>query len=224
MTRSDDFSSWCNVLERILNSDSLPGPMAQRNMAPVPRQMSPSEEDGLPRQGSVLLLLYPTAGGICLPVTLRSERVVHHKGQISLPGGMHEPEDMTLADTALRETCEEIGVKPGWNRILGRLTPLYVPTSNSCIHPYVACCSSRPAYRPNPAEVAEVIEMPLRVLMDPTFRIEEDWEIRTRTVRVPFYQLGAHKVWGATAMILSELATILAATPELGHIPNHLAC
>jgi len=221
MTRDDSFSRWCDALEGALKTGHLPGLSAHLLMAPVPRQMVSNAEDGTPRQGGVLVLLYPGAGGVFLPVTLRSERVVHHRGQISLPGGLREPEDVTQADTALRETYEEIGVPPAGNRILGKLTPLYVPASHSCVHPYVACRPSRPVYRPNPHEVAEVIEMPLRILTDPTARVEEDRDIQNRRVRVPFYQLGDYKVWGATAMILSELAAILAANPEPVHTPNH---
>ena len=193
-------------------------------MAPTPRRLSPAAEEGTPRQGSVLLLLHPDHAGVCLPVTLRSERVAYHKSQISLPGGLKERDDLTLLDTALRETREEIGIGPDDVRVLGKLTPLYVPVSHSCIHPYVACHPAKPAYRINPDEVAEVIELPLQILIDPRWTTEEEWEIQGQLVRVPFYQLGHHKVWGATAMILSELAALLAATPGLEHIPNPPAC
>lgn len=222
--RGSNFACWCHALERALCSGSLPGPSAQRRMAPRPRRLNPAASEGTPRQGSVLLLLHPDHNGICLPVTLRSERVAYHKSQISLPGGTKERDDVTLLDTALRETSEEIGIRRDDVRVLGKLTPLYVPASHSCIHPYVACHPAKPMYRINPDEVAEVIELPLQTLMDPRWTIEEEWEIQGQLVRVPFYQLGRHKVWGATAMILSELAALLADAPGLAHSPNPRAC
>jgi len=224
MISDRDFAQWCCALTEALSREPLPGALAHRAMAPRPRQLAPPGGSNPPRPGGVLLLLHPDDEGICLPVTLRTEGVAYHKGQISLPGGMQEHGDANLADTALRETFEEIGVRPEEVRILGKLTPLYVPASHSCIHPFVACHSTKPLYRANPHEVAEVIELPLRTLMDPTAQAEEEREIQGQLVKVPFYWLKGHKVWGATAMILSEFAAILAQRPELGRVPGLPAC
>ena len=224
MTQRADFSSWCDTLQNILSDGQLPGAEAQQVMAPVPRRMNPPEGAGHMRYGAVLVLLYPAAEGVSFPITLRSKRVLHHKGQISLPGGMQEQSDASLAATAARETREEIGVAPARVRLLGRLTPLYIPASHSIVHPYVGCSATVPVFHPNPDEVSEVIEMPLCTLLDPATRAEEYRRISGRRVRVPFYRIGPHKVWGATAMILGELAAILAATPTLAQIPNPQAC
>jgi 8-oxo-dGTP pyrophosphatase MutT (NUDIX family) len=172
----------------------------------------------------VLILLYQGVGGMSFPVTLRSQRVLHHKGQISLPGGLQEVGDASLADTALRETQEEIGIGPSHIRLLGRLTPVYVASSNSNVYPYVGFYSTAPDFSPNPDEVTEIIEMSFDTLLDPTHREEEYRQIRGRRVKVPFIWLGEHKIWGATAMILGEFATILSSTPELVPTPNHPAC
>lgn len=158
------------------------------------------------------------------PVTLRSQRVLHHKGQISLPGGLQEAEDASLADTALRETQEEIGVGPSHVRLLGKLTPVYVASSNSNVYPYVGFYAAVPDFSPNPDEVTEIIEMSFNTLLDPTHREEEYREINDRLVKVPFFWLGEHKIWGATAMILGEFAAILSTTPELARALDPPAC
>jgi 8-oxo-dGTP pyrophosphatase MutT (NUDIX family) len=111
--------------------------------------------------------------------------------------------------TALRETHEELGVDPRSVKVLGGLTPLYIFHSDYCITPYVAARPARPAFVPDPVEVAEVLEVPLLTLLDPAIRREEEWVLHETITRVPFYQMGEHKVWGATAMVLSEFAAVL---------------
>lgn len=93
--------------------------------------------------------------------------------------------------------------------MLGTLTPLYVGVSDFLITPVVAIASHRPDFFPDPVEVVEVIEAPLAQLVDPAIRVEEDWQIRGVTVRVPFFAIGPNKVWGATAMILAEFVALL---------------
>ena len=186
-----------------------PGLRAQVRMAPryrTVRDLLPSHQ---PKEGGVLILLYPKKGRLHVPLTRRTETVADHKGQISLPGGAHEAGDGSLEWTALRETQEELGVAPQSLEVLGALTPLYIPPSGYRIHPYVASCPERPLFRPDPVEVAELLEVPLATLLDPATRREEEWELHGRTVRVPFFQVGKHKVWGATAMVLNELVTLL---------------
>lgn len=162
-----------------------------------------------PKEGGVLILLYPKDGQLYLVLTRRTETVADHKGQISLPGGAYEAGDGSLEETALRETREELGIDLQGLEVLGALTPLYIPRSDYRIYPYVASCPERPAFHPDPVEVAELLEVPLATLLDPATWREEDWEVRGMTVRVPFFQVGHHKVWGATAMVLSELVTLL---------------
>jgi len=95
-------------------------------------------------------------------------------------------------------------------RVLGQLTPLYVPPRNFCIYPLVAAAEKRPRFRPAPAEVAEVIDLPLDVLLDPRNLRRETWSLNGRETVVPYYAHAGHKIWGATAMILAEFAEILA--------------
>ena len=193
----------------------LPGAEAQQRMATRPRS-TPGDfaHAGPPRESAVLILLYPQGGALYLPLTKRTERVANHKGQISFPGGSREPEDATLYDTALREAAEEIGVDPATVERLGALTQLTIPASHFVIQPYLAACPARPAFAPDPAEVAELIELPLEALLDPASKREERWEWRGRPTDVPYYAYQGHVIWGATAMMLSELEALLRETTE----------
>ena len=188
----------------------LPGPYAQITMAPHPRPFSPPPGVGL-RQAGVLLLLYPIQAALHLVLTVRTSALNHHSGQISLPGGGREEGDTSLQATALREAQEEIGIATDGLELLGPLTPLYVPPSNNVIHPFVAYTPQHPTLHPDPTEVAELLEVPLHLLLDPLTRREEDWIWRGVPLHVPFYAVGHHKVWGATAIVLAEFLALLQA-------------
>lgn len=189
----------------------LPGHQAQLRMATRPRSQ-PNEflHQGAPRQGAVLVLFYP---GITeeptILLTRRSDKLSHHKGQISFPGGARELDDASLWQTALREAHEETGVPPHGMRLLTALTPFYIAPSHFEIHPFVGMMRARPAFTINLDEVAFLIELPLRVLLDPSAKREETWVWRGRHIQVPFYAYEGHTIWGATAMILSELEAML---------------
>ena len=189
----------------------LPGLAAQLEMVPEPRPGGKTWEEAEPDcpKAGVLVLLYPRRGRLHLLLTRRTELVLHHRGQISLPGGTrHEGE--TFEATALRETTEELGIPLEGARVLGRLTPLFIPPSNFCVYPTVAWLAEAPgSFRPQPDEVAEVIEAPLDALLDPSAVVSETWVFEGRTMLVPYYALGEHKVWGATAMILAEFLRLL---------------
>jgi 8-oxo-dGTP pyrophosphatase MutT (NUDIX family) len=191
----------------------LPGLPVQMQMAPVPRPGTTqvTELDPGCRRAGVLVLLYPCDGELCLVLTRRTESIENHRGQVSFPGGgIHAGE--SARDAALRETEEELGVPPAALELLGELSPLYIPPSDYCVYPIVAHIRERPVFVPNPHEVAEVIEAPLSRLLDPATRREEVWPGRDTDRRVPFYAIGDHKVWGATAMVLCELLTLIGDT------------
>lgn len=194
----------------------LPGPAAQLRMAPNPRPMAPPTADHEPRRGGVLVLLYPQAedGQLHLVLTRRTDNVGNHRGQISFPGGSVDPEDASTAHTALREACEEIGVCAADLRVLGALTPLYIPPSDFRIYPHVAYAARRPVFDPQPAEVAELLEAPLSHFLDERNFAAEEWVIRGLPMHIPFFLLRGHKVWGATAMVLAELAAVVMSALE----------
>jgi len=187
-----------------------PGLEAQARMAPPYRRDQIAEALNPPkdcRQAGVLILLYPQNGQLYFPLTRRPDSVEFHKGQISLPGGSRENTE-SLRQAALREAQEEIGVEQSAVEVLGQLTSLYVPPSNFCVQPFVGYMPRHPNFQLEEKEVAELIKVPLEKLLDPASAHEEDWDIRGGTWRIPFYQFGPHKVWGATAMILAEFVAM----------------
>ncbi len=197
------------TLDDVRRALALPGfdhESAWRRMAPRPRAFRRSSTlPGEARFAGVLLLLYPLGGTLTFVLTRRTDSVANHKGQISLPGGALEPGDASPGDTALRETCEELTVCLDDIDLLGGLTPLYVIVSDFIVHPFVGYLPRRPLFHPNPVEVAEVIEMPLAGLLDDGLKVEERWTISGMPFDVPFYRLGEHVIWGATAILLSEM-------------------
>lgn len=177
---------------------------AQSKMTPVPRALQrPSGMGGNPREGAVLLLLYPRGRQTYLVLTLRRPDLNAHAGQISLPGGRLEPGE-TPAEAALREAHEEVGIRPSRVQLLGALAPLYILPSDFQVHPFVGWHAQPAVFTPQPGEVAELLEVPLLRLLDASTRQEEIWDRRGLELQVPFFRVGRHKVWGATAMILSE--------------------
>lgn len=194
------------TIKQALQLQGFDGRSAQLKMAPILRQnIRPPENAGQPRIGSVLILLYCQQDELRLVLTRRRDDMRSHAGQISFPGGKREP-DESLVTTALRETHEEVGIPPHHLKILGQLTTIYILPSDFEVHPFVAWYvgSQRPFFQPAPHEVAEIIEAPLNHLLKPTTRQQERWHLRGRDLLVPFFAIGSHKVWGATAMMMSE--------------------
>lgn len=200
----------------------LPGRAAQICMAPIPRPLDPPKPDHQPRRAGVLLLLYAAEeeGELCLVLTRRTESVADHKGQISLPGGAVDPGDPSTAHTALRETCEEIGVCKNDVRLLGELTPVYIEPSDFCIEPHVAYLPHRPTFELQPDEVAELLEVPVNHFLGDGNKAVEDWLLHNPPMRVPYFDVFGHKVWGATAMVLAEFAAIISEAAALKPSPG----
>jgi 8-oxo-dGTP pyrophosphatase MutT (NUDIX family) len=160
-------------------------------------------------QSAVLILLCP---GLAEPVTIltrRSEDLPQHAGQVSFPGGRMHRDDGSAEATALREAVEETALDPSQVVLLGRLPVTVVPTSGFEITPVVAWSAVRPQLQADPREVAELIECPLKLALDPgAYRIgalERDGQRR----EFWYIEFGGHYVWGATARILRSLALAL---------------
>jgi 8-oxo-dGTP pyrophosphatase MutT (NUDIX family) len=200
-------------LERTLRvklADTLPGVEAQMRFAPVPARdgwkagIFPENT----RTAAALVLLYPGGDGPAVPLTVRASGLARHAGQISLPGGACDPGE-TLADTALREAAEEIGIDPAGVRILGELTPVHVLVSGFTLHPVVGVTDVRPDFIAAIGEVESVLEVSLDHLRDAS-RIRSGTRVREGVaVEYPYFDLLGHQVWGATAMVLGEFICLI---------------
>lgn len=187
----------------------LPGPEAQRQLEPglcFGRHLGPPSHRAKP--AAVVALLYPTAQGWHLPLIVRPTTLRGHAGQICLPGGVVEPGESSAA-AALREMEEELGIDRRGARLLGRLSPIYVFVSEFQVSPWVAAAAERPSFRPSSYEVGELIELPLTVLLGPDSRGVHRRRQRGIELMAPHFLWGRHRIWGATAMILSELASVV---------------
>lgn len=189
----------------------LPGVAAQQRMAGRVVTM-PDAVPAHARPSAVLGLLYPHEGELTLLLIRRTEDGHVHSGQISFPGGKKESSDADLRATALREAQEEVGVMSTDVQLLGALTQLYIPVSNFQVFPFVGYAAKRPPYHINRHEVDEIIEAPLSRLFRPEHKVVTRIRPRSRPgliLKAPAYIPAENQViWGATAMILSELEAV----------------
>ncbi len=188
----------------------LPGRLAHEKMLPPGRRLRKLEhERAFIKQSSVLLLLYPENGRLFTCLMTRPSSMKHHPGQISFPGGKVEEDDVSVEMTALREAQEEVGIDPLKIEILGRLSELYVEVSQFAIQPVVAWADQKPDFVVNAGEVDNLILFPLSEFVTNEIIQEIELETVTGMLRVKYYPFENQIIWGATAMILSELIEIL---------------
>lgn len=161
------------------------------------------------RHAAGLLLLFPIDGRAHVILTVRAQTLGNHSGQVSLPGGVIEPGE-TLEQAALREAHEEIGLPPDVPRPLGALTPIDIPVSGFRLHPVVASAGRRPHLRPADTEVERILEVPIEWLLRPGLITRRRVTREGQTFDFPAFAVnGGTEIWGATAMVLSELLVIL---------------
>ena len=195
------------ALTKMLRRD-LEGKSAQQKMMITPNRFPTEnqENEGIP--ASILLLLYPLEGEWFFFLTKRSQDVEHHKGQISFPGGVVEKNESKI-NAAIRETNEEIGVDKDVIKIIGNLTPLYIPVSNFHISPYVGWTEKKPHTKAQGSEVKRVFSVSINdLILEKNLKIKKDF-FSNKSVKVPYFDLNGETVWGATSMILSEFKFIL---------------
>jgi 8-oxo-dGTP pyrophosphatase MutT (NUDIX family) len=163
------------------------------------------------RSAAVVILLYRREGRWRVPVTQRPAALLRHGGQISLPGGTVEPGE-TSQEAALRELREELGIDTA-PQVLGQLNDCYVFASNFVVTPWLSALESEPQWRPDPGEVERVVELPLAALIDPDSIGHLTIERGPLVFRAPCYRHAGACIWGATSVILSELADLVIGLP-----------
>lgn len=188
----------------------LPGTEAHYKMLPPGRRLKNNEgEISTMKPSSVLLLLFPEGNQIFTCLIKRPSTMTHHPGQISFPGGKVEKEDFSAEMAALREAREEVGIDPSTIEIIGKLSDLYVEVSKFSIQPFLAWANQKPEFTVNAGEVDDLILFPLSDFVVNETILETELDTFTGPLLVRYYPFNGEIIWGATAMILSELIEIL---------------
>ena len=190
----------------------LPGKDAHVKMAPQPldlRRFTTSFSEP-PKKSGVLLLFYQDHGSVYFPLIKRPHYPGVHSGQVGFPGGKMEPSDPDILFTALREAEEEIGINASKVEVLGQLSDLYIPTSNFLVSPVVGFVPEKPSFIPEQREVARIIATEVISLFHPEVRKQTQLAVGGGMyLYTPYFAVEEEIVWGATAMILSELIEVL---------------
>lgn len=163
-----------------------------------------------PKKAAVLMLFYPKEGKTHLVLIHRTSYYGVHSSQIAFPGGKPEVQDKNLEATALRETHEEIGIHPSKIEVIRSFTEVYIPPSNFMVYPFMGISNQELEFQRQEDEVAGIIELSLAEFLDE--RIIESKIMETSyagSIQVPGFVVDNHFVWGATAMMLSELKETL---------------
>ena len=208
-----NFDEFVVSLSKIKNIP-LPAETSQFKMSPPFRQELISrykEAMKDAKRAGVLAMFYPdNSHQTHLALILRKTYKGVHSAQIGFPGGKYEEEDKTLKMTAIRETWEEIGVPEHQIEVIKQMTEVYIPPSNFYVQPYIGITTKTPEFIKQDEEVEAIIEVPLNHFLDDSIVMTKSVATSyTVKIDVPAYELNGHIVWGATAMMLSEIKDIL---------------
>ncbi|MFK7797284.1 MAG: CoA pyrophosphatase [Aureispira sp.] len=195
----------------------LPGMEAQSKMMGVRFKRKDTNDyakhSANARRAAVMVLLFQKDGLWYTNLMQRPESAYAHSKQVSFPGGGLEEADASLEACAIRETEEEFGIPSANIQVIGALTELYIPVSDYLVQPFVGYLAEAPSYTPDTNEVAEVLEVPLKDLLDPTLRKMTTIKVSADVSLpdIPYFDVVDKVVWGATAMMLSEFVEVLEA-------------
>ncbi len=207
-----DFTDFLNAVPKITNL-TLPGEQAHYKMAPPERKAVMNKMDyGTKevRMAAVMMLIYPKNNASHLALIKRANYKGVHSSQIAFPGGKLEIDDDSLHSAALRETEEEIGISKTAIISVCPFSDIYIPPSNFRVYPYLGFCLDTPNFIPDAREVAAMVEYPVSALLDDRLMIVNRMATSyAESVDVPAFKIGENMIWGATAMMLSELKDVL---------------
>lgn len=194
-------------------SNPLPGPKAHELLTPGKRPMTRQEVENIDeyRASAVSIICFAKEDQINVILTQRPDYNGTHGGQISFPGGKIEDADDSLEHTARRETFEEIGWILNEKDCLGQMSEIFIPVSKFSVQPYLYFTDKAHDYKLDPREVVEVIEFPIDLLTDDNIIKLTDIRYSTGLTlkNVPYFSINDKVVWGATAIVLSELKMMI---------------
>jgi 8-oxo-dGTP pyrophosphatase MutT (NUDIX family) len=163
-----------------------------------------------PKEAAIMMLIYPKNNISHLALILRTSYNGVHSSQVAFPGGKVENFDENYKQTALRETHEEVGIHPDKINVVRDFTPIYIPPSNFMVYPFLGYSETELTFIADKDEVAGIIELPLsEFLNDNTIVITNMSTSYNKNIDVPTFKIQEHYVWGATAMMMSELKDVL---------------
>ena len=190
--------------------DELPGINAHSQMSDNMRLRKMKQQKSTPRKAGVLILIYQMQNQFYIPFILRPVYQGVHSGQMALPGGRYEIGDQDLIHTAIRETWEEIGVEVDRSCIVGTLTDLYIPPSNSLVTPVIAIKKEKPTYTPDPREVDMIFDFALHEFVDSQNKKQVQIKLQNGiNYKTTGFVIKQQVIWGATAMMLGEIKDLL---------------
>ena len=207
-----NFDLFFNAITNVLNVE-LPSISSHIKMAPLERVKMMEENSydfSSVRKAAVMMLFYPKKEITHLVLIVRNSYPGVHSSQIAFPGGKVEEIDFDLKQTALRETHEEIGIHPNDIHVIRDFSSIYIPPSNFLVYPFLGVSQVELTFTLQEEEVAGIIELPLSSLLDDSIISNKNLETSySKLIEVPVFQIEEHSVWGATAMMLSELKDVL---------------
>lgn len=206
-----NFQEFLQYVPKLIEA-KLPAFDAHIKMAPIERleSLKNINIDKKPRIAAVMMLFYPKNDTVHLVLIVRNSYEGIHSAQIAFPGGKYELEDENFAETALRETHEEVGIHPEKIEIIKPFTELYIPPSNFMVHPFLGISKEELVFVAQASEVANIIELPLTVFLDDALVVDTNLSTSyADNINIPAFKIEDHIVWGATAMMMSELKDVL---------------
>lgn len=164
-----------------------------------------------PRLGAVMMLVFNKDGKAHFSLIKRPVYDGVHSGQIAFPGGSKDDADKSMEETALRELYEEVGIKANEVEIIGQIEKVYIPPSKFLVTPFVGVLDGSPSFAKDDFEVEEIIEVPMSLLFDESIVKQGHVNVGKDNfkLKVPYFDIFGHMVWGATAIMLSDFKAIM---------------